>query len=155
MSSHYNWAWARSVNTEVRTTQNLHGDTRLFEVKSSEVVWSAATTTATGWDSVPVIVDQFARLIVDTLKKDAVISRPLDLVSGTGDSKPPQRFVVPGQVVAVLAGKVALAAGNGVAASRRKAADGNNPGTSVATSTEPLSMSAGVSEWVSMMQAFR
>jgi hypothetical protein len=37
------------------------------------VVWSAATTTATGWDSVPQLMDQFVRLIVDTLKQDGVI----------------------------------------------------------------------------------
>lgn len=73
MTSYYNTAWARSVPPEVRTTQNLRGDTRLFEVSSSEVVWSAATTTFTSRDSVPVMIDQFARLIVDTLKKDSLI----------------------------------------------------------------------------------
>lgn len=73
MAGYHSMAWSRSIPPDVRTTQNLHGDTRLFEVKSTEVVWSAATTTATGWDSVPAMIDQFARLIVDTLRKDAVI----------------------------------------------------------------------------------
>jgi hypothetical protein len=37
------------------------------------VVWSAATTTSTGWDSVPQMIDQFVELIVETMKKDGVI----------------------------------------------------------------------------------
>lgn len=73
MSRYHGAAWSRSITPDVRTTQNLHGDTRLFDAKSSEVVWSAATTTVTGWDSVPSMIDQFARLIVDTLRKDALI----------------------------------------------------------------------------------
>jgi hypothetical protein len=73
MSSHHSMAWSRSITPDVRTNQSLHGDTRLFEAKSSEVVWSAATTTVTGWDSVPSMIDQFARLMVETLRKDGVI----------------------------------------------------------------------------------
>lgn len=73
MSAHYRSAWNQSITSEVRTTQNVHGDTRLFEIRSSEVVWSAATTTSTGWDSVPSMINQFANLIVDALKKDSVI----------------------------------------------------------------------------------
>ena len=73
MTNYYNGAWTRSISPEVRTTRNLHRDTRLFDAASSEVVWSAATTTATGWDTVPQMIDQFVRLIVDTMKKDAVI----------------------------------------------------------------------------------
>jgi hypothetical protein len=73
MTSYYSNAWTRSISSEVRTTQNLHGDTRLFDAALSEVVWSAATTTATGWDTVPQMIDQFVRLIVGTMKKDAVI----------------------------------------------------------------------------------
>ncbi len=53
MSAYYNSAWARSTPPEVRTTQNLHGDTRLFDVASSEVVWSIATTTVTSRGKVP------------------------------------------------------------------------------------------------------
>jgi hypothetical protein len=73
MSRYYNTAWARSTPPEVRTTQNLHGDTRLFDVASSEVVWSVATTTQTGRGNVPDLIEQFAQLIVATLKKDSLI----------------------------------------------------------------------------------
>jgi hypothetical protein len=73
MSTYYNSAWARSTPTEVRTTQNVHGDTRLFDVAKSEVVWSVATTTVTNRGNVPTLIDGFVRLIVDTLKKDALI----------------------------------------------------------------------------------
>ncbi len=73
MSAYYNSAWMRSTPPEVRTTQNLHGDTRLFEVASSEVVWSVATTTVISRGRVPNLIDHFARLVVDTLKRDAVI----------------------------------------------------------------------------------
>ena len=72
-ASYHNTAWVRSTPPDVRTTQNVHGDTRVFDVAKSEVVWSAATTTAIGWDSVPQLMDQFVRLIVDTLKQDGVI----------------------------------------------------------------------------------
>lgn len=72
-ASYHNTAWARSTPPDVRTTQNVHGDTRVFDVAKSEVVWSAATTTAIGWDSVPQLMDQFVRLIVNTLKQDRVI----------------------------------------------------------------------------------
>ena len=73
MSSYHSMAWNRSMTTDVRTTERLHGDTRLFDARSSEVVWSAATSTVTGWDSVPSMIDQFSRLITETLRKDAVI----------------------------------------------------------------------------------
>jgi hypothetical protein len=73
MSSYYNSAWARSTPPEVRTTQNLHGDTRLFDVASSEVVWSTATTTVISRGNVTSRIDGFVRLIVDTLKRDSLI----------------------------------------------------------------------------------
>lgn len=73
MSSYYNSAWMRSTPPEVRTTQNLHGDTRLFDVASSEVVWSVATTTVTSRGRVPDMIDHFASLIVETLKNDSAI----------------------------------------------------------------------------------
>jgi hypothetical protein len=73
MSRYYNTAWARSTPPEVRTTQNLHGDTRLFDVTSSEVVWSTATTTVTNRGNVSTLIDGFVRLIVDTLKQDSLI----------------------------------------------------------------------------------
>jgi hypothetical protein len=73
MSSFYSASWNRSISSDVRTTQNVHGDTRLFDARSSEVVWSAATTTVTGWDSVTAMIDQFVTLIVSAMKKDAVL----------------------------------------------------------------------------------
>jgi hypothetical protein len=73
MSTYYNTAWARSIPPEVRTTQNLHGDTRFFDVASSEVVWSVATTTVTSRGNVSGLIEQFASLIVDTLKRDSLI----------------------------------------------------------------------------------
>jgi hypothetical protein len=73
MSSYYNSAWARSTPPEVRTTQNLHGDTRLFDVASSEVIWSTATTTVISRGDAASRIDGFVRLIVDTLKRDSLI----------------------------------------------------------------------------------
>lgn len=73
MSRHYSSAWAHSTPPEVRTTQNLHGDTRLFDVASSEVVWSAATTTVTNRGSADARIDGFVQLVVDRLKRDSMI----------------------------------------------------------------------------------
>jgi hypothetical protein len=73
MSTYYNTAWARSIPPDVQTTQNLHGDTRLFDVASSEVVWSTATTTVTSRRDVSTLIDGFVALIVDTLKQDSLI----------------------------------------------------------------------------------
>jgi hypothetical protein len=73
MSSHYNSSWARSTPPEVRTTQNLHGDTRLFDVASSEVVWSTATTTVISRGNATTQIDGFVRLIIETLQRDSLI----------------------------------------------------------------------------------
>ena len=73
MSRYYNSAWARSTPPEVRTTQNLHGDTRLFDVTYSEVVWSVATTTVTSRGNVPNLIDRFVDLIVETLQRDSLL----------------------------------------------------------------------------------
>jgi hypothetical protein len=73
MSGYYNSAWMRSTPPEVRTTQNLHGDTRLFDVSSSEVVWSMATTTVTSRSNASARIEGFVDLIVDALKKDSLI----------------------------------------------------------------------------------
>jgi hypothetical protein len=73
MAGYYNTMWATSIPPQVTTTQRIHADTRVFDAKSAAVVWSAATTTATGWDSVPQMIDQFVQLIVSTMTKDAVI----------------------------------------------------------------------------------
>jgi hypothetical protein len=72
-AGYYNTMWATSVPPQVTTTQNVHADTRVFDAKAAAVVWSAATTTSTGWNSVPQLIDQFVRLIVDSMKKDGVI----------------------------------------------------------------------------------
>jgi hypothetical protein len=36
-------------------------------------MWSAATTTSLGYDSIPQVIDQFVQLIVTTMTKDGVI----------------------------------------------------------------------------------
>ncbi len=72
-AGYYNTMWAPGIPPQVTTTQNIHADTRVFDAKTAAVVWSAATTTATGWDSVPQMIDQFVQLIVSTMAKDAVI----------------------------------------------------------------------------------
>jgi len=72
-AGYHNAMWATSTPPRVTTTQNVHADTRVFDARTAAVVWSAATTTSTGWDSVPQMIDQFVDLIVETMKKDAVI----------------------------------------------------------------------------------
>ena len=72
-AGYYNTMWTTSIPPRVTTTQNVHADTRVFDARSAAVVWSAATTTSTGWDSVPQLIDQFVDVIVQTMKKDAVI----------------------------------------------------------------------------------
>ena len=72
-SGFHNTMWTTSFPPTVTTTQNVHADTRLSDAKTAAVVWTAATTTTTGFDTVPQMIDQFVRLIVDTMTKDAVI----------------------------------------------------------------------------------
>lgn len=72
-AGYYNTMWATSIPPRVTTTQNVHADTRVFDARTAAVVWSAATTTSTGWDSVPQLIDQFVDVIVETMKKGAVI----------------------------------------------------------------------------------
>ena len=72
-AGYYNTMWTTSIPPRVTTTQNVHADTRVFDARTAAVVWSAATTTSTGWDSVPQLIDQFVDVIVQTMKKDAVI----------------------------------------------------------------------------------
>lgn len=69
----YNSMWATSIPPQVTTTQDVHADTRLFEVKDAAVLWSAATTTSLGYNTVGQILDQFVQLIVATMTKDGVI----------------------------------------------------------------------------------
>ena len=70
---YHNSMWATTTPTQVTTTQNVHADTRLFDAKNAAVLWSAATTTSLGFDSVPQIIDQFVQLIITTMTKDGVI----------------------------------------------------------------------------------
>jgi hypothetical protein len=72
-AGYHNAMWATTIPPTVTTTQNVHADTRLFDARTAGVVWSAATTTSTGWDSVPQLINQFVDLIVETMKKGGVI----------------------------------------------------------------------------------
>jgi hypothetical protein len=67
------WAASYSIPPTVTTTQDVSSDTRLFNLLSGEVLWSAATTTSTGFDSVQQIINQFVSLIVTTLGKDGLL----------------------------------------------------------------------------------
>ena len=40
---------------------------------ATTVVWSAATTTSTGYDSTQKLIDQFVQLIVSTMTKDGIV----------------------------------------------------------------------------------
>ena len=73
MAGYHNAMWATTIPPQVTTTQQVHADTRLFEAQNAAVLWSAATTTSMGFDSVPQIINQFVQLIVTTMTKDGVI----------------------------------------------------------------------------------
>ncbi len=70
---YYNSMWATTIPAQVTTTQDVHADTRLFEAKNAAVLWSVATTTSLGFNSVPEIIDQFVQLIITTLTRDGLI----------------------------------------------------------------------------------
>ncbi len=72
-AGYHNAMWAMSMPPQVTTTQNVHADTRVFDAADAAVVWSAATTTATGSRSMRELIDQFVQLIVATLTKDGLI----------------------------------------------------------------------------------
>jgi hypothetical protein len=72
-AGYYNTMWATSIPPQVTTTQNVHADTRLFDAANASVLWSAATTTATGSTGVPQLIEQFVQVIVATMQKDGVI----------------------------------------------------------------------------------
>ena len=72
-AGYYNTMWGPAIPPQISTTQNVHADTRLFDVKTAVVAWSAATTTTIGWNTVTEMIDQFVSLIVETMKNDAVI----------------------------------------------------------------------------------
>jgi len=71
-AGYQNAMWT-SLPPQVTTTQNVHADTRVFDAGDAAVLWSAATTTATGYTSVTQQIDQFVQLIVATMTKDGVI----------------------------------------------------------------------------------
>ena len=73
VAGYHNAMWATSIPPQVTTTQNVHADTRVFDAADAAVLWSAATTTATGYNSVSRLIDQFVQLIVGTMAKDGVI----------------------------------------------------------------------------------
>ena len=70
-AGYYNTMWA--IPPQVTTTQNVHADTRVFEARNATVVWSAATTTSTGYNSTQQLLDQFVQLIVSTMTKDGIV----------------------------------------------------------------------------------
>lgn len=72
-AGYHNAMWATSVPPQVTTTQNIHSDTRVVDAKDASVLWSAATTTSTGYNSVPQMIDQFVQLIVAAMSKDGII----------------------------------------------------------------------------------
>jgi hypothetical protein len=72
-AGYYNTMWSTAIPPQVTTTQNVHVDTRVFDAKTAAVVWSAATTTSTGYQSVPRMIDQFVQIIVQAMTKDGVI----------------------------------------------------------------------------------
>jgi hypothetical protein len=72
-AGYQNAMWASSIPPTVTTTQNVHADTRVFDAKDANVLWSAATTTSTGYNSVSQMIDQFVQLIVTTMTQDGVV----------------------------------------------------------------------------------
>lgn len=72
-AGYQNAMWATAIPPQVTTTQNVHSDTRVFDAGDAAVLWSAATTTSTGYNSVNQLIDQFVQLIVSTMTKDGVI----------------------------------------------------------------------------------
>jgi hypothetical protein len=72
-AGYHNAMWATSVPPQVTTTQNVHADTRVLDAADAAVLWSAATTTATGYNSATQLIGQFVQLIVATLTKDGIV----------------------------------------------------------------------------------
>ena len=71
----YGGMWASSMNIPptISIDENVGADTRLFEAKDFAVVWSASTTTTTGYTSTGNLIQGFAGLIVGALAKDGFI----------------------------------------------------------------------------------
>jgi hypothetical protein len=72
-AGYYNTMWATTIPPQITTTQNVHADTRVFQASTAAVVWSGATTTATGYNSTQQLIDQFVQLISTQLVKDGIV----------------------------------------------------------------------------------
>ncbi len=72
-AGYHNAMWATSIPPQVTTTQNVHADTRVMDATDAAVLWSAATTTATGYNSATQLIDQFVQLIVTALTADGIV----------------------------------------------------------------------------------
>lgn len=71
----YGGMWASSMNIPptISVDENVGADTRLFEAKNFSVVWSASTTTTTGYASTTALIQGFAGVIVGALSADGFI----------------------------------------------------------------------------------
>lgn len=71
----YGGMWASSFNVPPTVTvdENVGADTRLFEAKDFGVVWSASTTTTTGFANSTTLIEQFAARISGALAADGFI----------------------------------------------------------------------------------
>jgi len=72
-AGYYNTMWATTTPPRVTTTENVHADTRVFQVNTASVVWSAATTTATGSNSTQQMIEQFVQVISAQLVNDGIV----------------------------------------------------------------------------------
>jgi hypothetical protein len=72
-AGYYNTMWGTAIPPTVTTTQNVHADTRVFDAGNATVLWSAATTTSTGSNTLLQLIDQFVQLIVSTMSKDGIV----------------------------------------------------------------------------------
>ena len=71
----YGGMWASNFNVPPTITvdENVGADTRLFEAKDFSVVWSASTTTTTGFANATTLIQQFATQISGAMAKDGFI----------------------------------------------------------------------------------
>lgn len=71
----YGGMWASSFNVPPTITvdENVGADTRLFEAKNFNVVWSASTTTTTGFANSTTLIQQFATQITGAMASDGFI----------------------------------------------------------------------------------
>jgi len=72
-AGYYNTMWVTTTPPRVTVTENVLADTRVFEVDTASVVWSAATTTSTRSSSTQELIEQFVQVISMQLVRDAII----------------------------------------------------------------------------------